>query len=426
MAVAVQISGMDIQLIVASNNSLPDSTITHLKEVWNILTLLSRDYQDHHRVPENSVSPKPPAVQDLSKDAQMRVGNLSRKILRFGHQKLRRRVSKDYFNLISVNQDVAKEIGLELVIRLLKIIKPALDKPALPDKIWDHIGTILEHIRLQFYEISDAIKKHQDDSLIPFPLFQYLSKVVSVCEDITALLKAANSPPLASLFNRDFRIVNLQGSGDISFNLPDSRAGWTQLVEDTLRWRNMAAKAKGEVKFQLVKSEVQQHAQRMCGKPLRNTNFVHCELNVISYILNGSEEGFLDYIGVSKLCCWGCAQYIQAVEHVLGKRFKIRGTHQKFYYPWAFPDIPRASSVAERMRSTISFVFGQTYKGFFPDTKAYLSDSGATESSGDDKKGMVKNCHPLDEAITGMLEFEGVCENTDMDGRKRKKRKAKV
>lgn len=179
------------------------------------------------------------------------------------------------------------------------------------------------------------------------------------------------------------------------------------------------------MKFQLDETKVQQHALRMCGKQLRNTNFVHCELRVISYILNSSEEGFLDYIGVSKLCCRGCALYIQTVEPVLGKRFKIKGTHQKFYYPWAFPDIPRASSVAERMRSTISFDFGQTYKGVFPETKAYLCDSEANRSSGDDEKSEVKNGHSLDEAITAMLEVQGIGENTDMDGRKRKKRKVK-
>lgn len=373
MAAAVQISGMDLKLIVASNNSLLDSTITYLKEIWDILKQLSRDYQGHHRVPENSVLPIPPAIQDLSKDKQdkqMRVDNLWRNILRFGHQTLRRRVSKHYSDIISVNEDVAKEIGLELVIGLPKIIRPALDQRTPSDKIWVPMGTILEHIRLQFCAFSDSIKKYEDDSLIPFPLFRYLSKVVSVSKDISALLKAATSPRLGAFFNRDFQIIKLQGSGDISFNLPNSRAGWTQLVKDTLRWRNITAEAKGEVKFQLDETKVQQHALRMCGKPLQNTNFVHCELSVISYILKSSEEGFLDHIGVSKLCCRGCAQYIQAAEHVLGKRFKIKGTHQRFFYPWAFPDIPRASSVAQRMRSTISFVFGQTYKGFFPRDKS--------------------------------------------------------
>lgn len=64
-------------------------------------------------------------------------------------------------------------------------------------------------------------------------------------------------------------------------------------------------------------------------------------------------------------------------------------------------------------------------RAFFPETKAYLSDSEARASSGIDEKSEVMNCHPLDEAITGMLEVQGVRENTDMDGRKRKKTKTK-
>lgn len=50
VAVALQISNMDIRLIVASNASLPGSTITYLEEIWKILKQLSKDYQDHHRV----------------------------------------------------------------------------------------------------------------------------------------------------------------------------------------------------------------------------------------------------------------------------------------------------------------------------------------------------------------------------------------
>lgn len=166
--------------------------------------------------------------------------------------------------------------------------------------------------------------------------------MVSVSKDISALLKAATSPRLGAFFNRDFQIINLQGSGDISFTLPNSSVGWTQLVEDTLRWRNITTEAKGEVKFQLDETKVQQHALRMCGKPLQNKNFVHCELSVISYILNSSEEGFLDHIGVSELCCRGCAQYIQAAEHVPGKRlrskvpirdFTTHGRSQTYHVP---------------------------------------------------------------------------------------------
>lgn len=97
----------------------------------------------------------------------------------------------------------------------LKRIKPALDQLTLSDKIWDRISTIMEHVRLQFYELSDSIKKYENTSRIPFPLFRYLSKVVSATKDIKALMKAANSPSLRKLLYRDFQTINLEGSGNI-------------------------------------------------------------------------------------------------------------------------------------------------------------------------------------------------------------------
>lgn len=101
---------------------------------------------------------------------------------------------------------------------------------------------------------------------------------------------------------------------------------------------------------------------------------------------------------------------------MLGKRFIVKGTHQRFYYPWAFPkNIPQTSSVAEQMRNAISFIFGQTYKGFCPETKPYLSDSEATTtSSGNDDDGSdaEEYCFLLDGAMTSMQEVPGVPEST--------------
>lgn len=237
--------------MVASNDTLPQSTITYLEEIWNILKRLSEDYQEYNRVPENSASPRQPLTKDLSKAAQVRIQNLWQKILRFGHQRLRQRVSKHYLKMISINEDAARELELEPIIRQLKALKPALDLPALADESWDFVWAVLEHIRRQFDEVSATIKTYENTPRIPFSLFRYLSKVVSISQDIRVLMKAANSPRLRVLFHQDFRIINLKGSGDIPFNLPKSRAGWTQVVQDALQWRNMAAKVKGEVKFKI-------------------------------------------------------------------------------------------------------------------------------------------------------------------------------
>lgn len=430
VAVAVQIRTMDIRLIVASNGTLPSSTTKYLGEIWNILKQLSKDYQDsHHRMSKLSILPKRPPTKDLSEDARRRVRNLRQKILRFGHQNLRLLVSKHYFSIISINRDVAKEHGLEPMIKHLKIIKSALDLPALADKIWNCVSIILESIRIRFDEFSRSIKNIENTPLIPFPLFRYLSKVVSVSRDINVLMNAAYSNRLRALFHRDFEIINLNGSGYIPHSLPRSHVRWTQLVENTLRWHNMAARENGEVMLKLDEIKVKQHVVKMCERPLFcKTSFVHCELNIVSYILQNSEQGFLDDIGVSKLSCTGCAQFIQAVEHVSGKRFKVKGTDQKFDYPWAFPKMPQDAleSVAERMMETMSFIFGQTYEGFHPETKSDLSESNDDDDDDHDDQ----NHHPyysklggsesLEAAMTHLIEASCVSENMDSDGRRKK------
>lgn len=378
MAVAVQVGKTDTKLIVASNGTLPDSTITYLKEIWNLLKQLSGDFDGMPRGPVSSCLPMNKA---LGEDAKMRIVNLRRKILRFRHRSLRRRVSKYHSNFISLKGVQAKMLGLEPTIRQLEALKPCLDQPALADKTCDLVWKVLVRIRYRLHEYSETIKHFENTQHIPFTVSRYLSKIVSITGDLRVLMQAVHTPPLNNLWQRDFQIINVKGSGAIPSNPPKSRAAWTQLVEDTLRLRNMAAEDKGLVRYILNEIDVRKHVVKMCKTPVRKAQFVHCELKIVSYILQSSEQGFLDYIGISKQCCEGCVQFLQAVKSVLGKRFKVRDAFRIFHYPWVFPDIPQAAFVAKQMRSTVSFNVGQAYKGFRPENKRYLSDSSDSEDT---------------------------------------------
>lgn len=63
VAVAVQLTNTDIQLIVASNNTLPASTLRHLKSVWDILKDLCQDYRDYYVMPNRCSSRKRPSLR---------------------------------------------------------------------------------------------------------------------------------------------------------------------------------------------------------------------------------------------------------------------------------------------------------------------------------------------------------------------------
>lgn len=393
VAVAVQVCKKDTRLIVASIETLPDSTIAYLKEICNLLKQLSKDYAG---MSGDSVSPTLHMNQGVSIDAQMRIVNFRRKILRFCHRSLLRRISKNYSKLIPLRGDKARMLGLHSTLLENEALKPSLNQPALADKDCDVVWRLLVDIRCRIHHYSETIKYFENTQDIPFPVSRYLSKIVSIYEDFRVLLQAAHTPPLDDLWQRDFQIINVKGSGDIPSDQIKSCVEWTQLVEDTLRIRNIAAEEKELVRYVLNEIDVRQHTVTMCKTTIRKgAQVVHCELKIVSYIFQSHhEQGFLDYIGISKPCCNGCVQLLLAVKSVLGHRFRVKDAYRMFYYPWAFPpNIPHAASVAKQMRKPVSFDVGQDYRGFRPEKyKRHVSSKNS-----DSEETIVIDGEPEDE-----------------------------
>ena len=69
---------------------------------------------------------------------------------------------------------------------------------------------------------------------------------------------------------------------------------------------------------------------------------VHCECALITHYQNSlnsrSLVAPLEYIGVSKLSCKACVLFFEASKKVSSSRFSTRGSHQKWYFPWAMPN----------------------------------------------------------------------------------------
>lgn len=369
MAIGVQVGKTDIRLLVASNNSLPDSTITHMTKIWNLLKQLSKDFD---AVPGNFAPPRP---KDLSQNTVRDIFHLRERILRFNHLRMRRRVWKHYSTAMSLHEHQVKKLGLKDTVTQLKALKKALDQRAPANETWDSVWSALRRICFHLAAESETIRKIQNSLEIPFNLHRYLWKIVSICQDTNNLIIQATRHPLKELLRRDFQIINVKGSEGIPSNALNSRAEWTQLVGDILKRRNMAAEEAGLVRFEMDETEVRQDSAEMCETPRRKAKFVHCELKIVSHVLQSSEKGFLDYIGLSKLSCEACVHFMRAVESVSGARFRVKNVALTFDYPWAFPDIPHASSVAEQMGKTVSSQFGRTYSGFRRENKRYHSDS---------------------------------------------------
>lgn len=70
-------------MIIAGNSDIPEATFVYVREVWDLLQQLSRDYAKNHGGADFAKSPKRPKFHDLDEAVQERVQKLERLIFRF-------------------------------------------------------------------------------------------------------------------------------------------------------------------------------------------------------------------------------------------------------------------------------------------------------------------------------------------------------
>ncbi|EER45360.1 predicted protein [Histoplasma capsulatum H143] len=67
---------------------------------------------------------------------------------------------------------------------------------------------------------------------------------------------------------------------------------------------------------------------------------IHCECKLALHLVETSCSGLsaLPYIGVSKLSCLACWEFLSSlrkIDHI----FYVKGSHSKAYFPWKFPEV---------------------------------------------------------------------------------------
>lgn len=71
---------------------------------------------------------------------------------------------------------------------------------------------------------------------------------------------------------------------------------------------------------------------------------VHCECLLVAFLLKNRIPVY-PFIGCTKLSCYACTMYIQAVNQTFEgqlQSFVVKGSHGKLYLPWSCPDVAGA------------------------------------------------------------------------------------
>lgn len=118
--------------------------------------------------------------------------------------------------------------------------------------------------------------------------------------------------------------------------LPSTIKGWEDVASKALQEAKQEANRRKpeELEYEALPGKVRADGGKLVQtRTPTPQNFVHCECVILSYMLFRPEEFFINYIGVSKLCCRGCSHVITSVNLAKGIRIYTKGCHHKWYYP---------------------------------------------------------------------------------------------
>jgi hypothetical protein len=215
-ALRVDYKAESIELMIASNTNVQDSTVAHLREIWKTLPQIS--ILCHER---RSLSPRPPRTVEDSK-----VSNLSVKLiqlcLEFSFSRLQKRINKHFhrFSAIPVN-NLDPEHPFQTVQKFVGVLEKAftrdqdakIGKPRHGDtEAWARLWNCLKSTKQAIDTFLDDGGFRAEDVAAAQTFLgyeSYLRKVESLTNDIEVLVKLANSPQCEKLFKFKFNVIPL-------------------------------------------------------------------------------------------------------------------------------------------------------------------------------------------------------------------------
>ena len=395
VAVGLRVSQSEVQLLVAQNDDIAPKTVQHLEQMWGKLQTLSANFDRHHSVRINSPSPRQPSLGVLDPETQALVKDFHINSLKFGVEKLKKRLEKhsDAFKKLKPDPSSFFFEAWETLAVLYYLI--SIDEAPLEEKY----AEIVAYLDLLEHEIEQLPTNYSDNlPSTSFNVSRYLFKVTSQSKDAQVLINAANSPRLRQIFQAKFTITPLEPVSE-TYRLPNATPEWKEVIQRVLAEKNRTKKP-DEDEFELTPIAGQDAKQvttkqlkaKEQKKPFPETANVHCECRIIQYTFEPGAPQIYSYIGCSKLSCNGCFEYIEAVNAVhSAQQFQTKGSHRKWYYPWAFAAIPQYPRVASIMYSNVAQKIGRVYPGFTAKSNAVLSDSDPQSVSSAAKAGISKN-----------------------------------
>lgn len=189
-----------------------------------------------------------------------------------------------------------------------------------------------------------------------YPYRRYLEEITSLHRQIDTLVNAAQSECLRSMFHRELSIDSVPAEHR-EIQLPNTEKNWKTIS-------NLVAQKEDYV----IQNPI---SIRSPYKNPKVSSKVHCECLLVKHFdmlkktpktCSWANIPPFNYLGVSKLSCWGCSSWLKAynLNTPTEGSFFTKGTHGRWCFPWASPELSCKKKTA-RVRKAMAEELARHY-----------------------------------------------------------------
>jgi len=368
----------EVRLFIAGNVDVPEAVGKHVQELWMILKNIARDCHGAWK------SQNPKDTEDL----ESLTNDFMHKIYNHSFPKFAARVQKrwdqylEFWGVMRTEIILGENIPCEIlplfclrkigdlmwdteqrkatignvdlsqIIQLVHDMRNLLARdPGVYErlcvKVVAHGGKIF--ISLSTGSLTLEIKEHNQqftDTLNTgpnLPLTRYLDKIVSLHVNADVLIRYACSRLRTHFTNKKLVLVIVPNTPYTGI-LPTTREQWVECLQKALSHTNYEASSVALV-------------DGTQGMDERYELRIHCEVALTLYLrehCKGPQKN--KYLGCSELSCMACYCFLQGIRETTGINFMTKGCHQKWYFPWGFPQ-----QQSHRLRAAVYTAAGNAF-----------------------------------------------------------------
>ena len=384
IAVAVRSARNDFEIIVASNGTVPHDTLDYLVTVWDLLCKISMRAGNLRDSPPHKINDT--QLLNLVKELEIN-------IIKFTFLKIQKRITSKMDKLLPLPvHDLNQEHPIHQVCELIRYVDEKflraegvlLKKPAFDDSdTWEGLRQALKGISQAILDLLEDLLPGKRPISAGGSLECYLRKIVSIIADTKKLARAAVSPQYKDIFNKTPNIVGLPEEHREINTFPRSADQWELAMERPMSYYNQLPphiSSRRVMDMTVISRDCLEIARRPCPR----SSPVHCEVKLLLHLFDEEKQSTnpkppaYPYIGLSKLSCLGCFNFLLTFNEVLGTRFVTKGTHSKAYFPWGFPEsCVEHDQLVDQFYMRLTSHLVPWYNGYVPENVPLAPDATA-------------------------------------------------